>query len=147
MDPVIVLYRISALLKRLHIPVLPTIFYLMNRIVFSVVLPPETKLGNNVKLAYLGLGTVVHRSAVIGNNVTIGPGVTIGGRSGHKILPIIEDDVFIGTGAKILGPIRVGHNSVIGANAVVLSDVPPNSVVVGIPAKIIRSDIQPGAFR
>ena len=147
MDPVIFLYRVSHSLKKLRIPLLPTLFYLLNRILFSVVLPPEVRLGRNVKLAYLGLGTVIHRGAVIGNNVTIGPSVTIGGRSGKKELPVLEDDVFIGTGARILGPVRIGRNSVVGANSVVLSDIPANSVVVGIPAKVVRSDIAPGAFR
>jgi serine O-acetyltransferase len=147
MDPVIVLYRIAHWLKKMHIPVLPTLCYLLNRLIFSVVLPPETRVGKQVKFAYLGLGTVVHRNAVIGNNVYVGPGVTIGGRSGYAVLPVIEDDVFIGAGARVLGPLTVGRNSVVGANAVVVADVPANSVVAGIPAKVIKRDIAPGAFR
>jgi serine O-acetyltransferase len=57
-------------------------------------------------------------------------------------VPVIEDECFIGAGAKILGPVRIGTGSVIGANAVVIHDVPPHSVVVGVPARVIRKDIE-----
>ena len=147
MDPVIFLYRVSAFLHRLHVPLLPSLFYLLNRVLFSVVLPPQARIGKNVKFAYLGLGTVVHRNATLGDNVVLGPGVVVGGRSGHSVLPVIEDGAYLGTGAKVLGPVRVGKNSVIGANAVVLFDVPPNCVAVGIPAKVVKTGIAEGAYR
>ncbi len=72
----------------------------------------------------------------------IGPGVVIGGRSEIYEVPVIEDDVQIGVGAKVLGPIRVGRGAVVGANAVVLHDVPPGAVVVGIPARVLRIDAE-----
>lgn len=72
-----------------------------------------------------------------GNNVVISPGVVIGGRSEHYEVPIIADDVLIGSGAKILGPVKVGKNARVGANAVVLKDVPEGATVVGIPARIL----------
>jgi serine O-acetyltransferase len=84
---------------------------------------------------------------VIGDDVVVGSNVTIGGRSGHSQLPVIGAGAYIGTGARILGPVCIGQNSVIGANAVVLQDVPANSVAVGIPARIIRENIADGAFR
>jgi serine O-acetyltransferase len=103
-----------------------------------VQLPAGTRLGRGVKLNYSGLGTVLHARVVVGDRVEIGPGVVIGGRSKIHEVPVIEDDVLIGVGAKILGPVRVGRGAVIGANAVVLHDVPAGAVVGGIPARILR---------
>ena len=132
------IYRLSRWLHLRGVPALPWLLRALNRIVFGVVLPPGATLGPGVLLSYQGLGTVVHRRAVIGARVVIGTCVTIGGRSGHAQVPVIEDDVFIGTGAKVLGPVRVGRGASIGANAVVLSDVPANAVVVGVPARVVR---------
>jgi serine O-acetyltransferase len=111
------------------------------QVAFHCVLPPQATIGRDTQLGYRGLGVIIHKKAVVGANVLVGPGVTIGGRSGHAGLPVIGDDVFIGTGAKILGPITIGGGSIIGANAVVISDVPPRSVAAGVPASIIRSEI------
>ena len=84
---------------------------------------------------------IVIGGATIGENVTVQQGVTIGANidkadSGRKY-PIIRDNVLIGAGAKVLGPLTVGCNSIIGANAVVINDVPEHSVAVGIPARIV----------
>lgn len=90
---------------------------------------------------YHGDGIVIARGAVIGRGLTIEHQVTIGNRIGHegeRGCPTIGDDVFIGAGAKVLGPIRIGNNVRIGANAVVLHDVPDNATVVGVPAKVVR---------
>ena len=83
-----------------------------------------------------GVGVVIGETAIIGDNVTIFHGVTLGGtgKEKGKRHPTVEDNVFIGSGAKVLGNIVIGKNSKIGANAVVLKDVPPDSTVVGIPA-------------
>lgn len=99
-----------------------------------------------VKFAYGGIATVIHARAVIGKNCIIGQCVTIGGRSKHYKVPVIGNNVYISAGAKILGPITIGDNCVIGAGAVVLKDVPANSVVAGVPAKIIKTDIDPKDF-
>ena len=77
----------------------------------------------------------MHKDAVIGRNVLLSPGVVVGGRAPLKGAPIIEDDVKIGVGAKILGPIRIGAGARVGANAVVIDDVLPGDTVVGIPAR------------
>jgi serine O-acetyltransferase len=134
----VAIHAIAHWLLRYHVPVLPRLLTLFNRIVFAVQLPAATTLGRGVKLNYSGLGTVLHPRAVIGNRVEIGPGVVIGGRSEIWEVPVIEDDVQIGVGAKVLGPVRVGRGAIIGANAVVLHDVPPGVVVAGIPARILR---------
>lgn len=147
MNPLIFFHRCAHATYRWRIPMLPWVFYALNRILFAVVLPPSTQVGRGVKFAYLGLGTVVHGRAVIGDSVTIASNVTIGGRSGHESVPVIEAEAYIGTGARVLGPIRVGRGAVVGANAVVVRDVPPYSVVAGIPAKVIRENITPDAYR
>ena len=105
------------------------------RILFSAHIPPEARIGEGTRLGYGGLGIVVHKDAVIGRNVLISPGVVVGGRAPMRGVPIIEDDVKIGVGAKILGPIRIGAGAKIGANAVVIDDVLPGDTVVGIPAR------------
>lgn len=89
---------------------------------------------------------MVHARAVIGKNCLIGQCVTIGGRSKHYEVPKIGDNVYISAGVKILGPVTIGHNCVIGAGAIVLTDIPANSVAVGIPAKVIKKDIDPKDF-
>jgi len=90
-----------------------------------------------VLLGYQGLCIVIHRRAIIGDDVVVGAGVTIGGRSEHFEVPVIGNNVVIGNGAKILGPVKIGHHAQIGANAVVLKDVPAYGVAVGVPARII----------
>jgi len=133
------IYRLSALLRRYGIPLLPRFLYLINRILFSVVLPPTVKLGRNVTFAYQGLATVVHARAVIGSNCYIGPNVIIGGRSGQHAVPEIGDDVFIGAGARILGPVKIGKGATVGAASLVLEDVIAGSTVVGAPARSIEN--------
>jgi serine acetyltransferase len=76
-------------------------------------------------------GIVIHGNTRIGNGVVIGHQVTLGGRDLSAASPVIEDGVYIGAGAKILGGVRVGRGATVGANAVVTRDVPPNDVVVG----------------
>jgi serine O-acetyltransferase len=85
-----------------------------------------------------GMGVVIGETAEIGSNVTLYHGVTLGGTSWKKGKrhPTLEDDVVVGAGAKVLGPIRIGARTRVGANAVVVKDVPPDSVVVGIPGRV-----------
>ncbi|SAK72896.1 serine O-acetyltransferase [Caballeronia ptereochthonis] len=133
----IYIFRLSSLLHRLRVPFLPWILKVLNRILFSVALPPSVKVGRNVTFGYQGLGIVVHRHAVLGSNIVIAPNVVIGGR-GRPGAPVIGDDVLIGAGACVLGPIAIGKGARIGANAVVLTDVPPGATVVGAPARMIE---------
>lgn len=131
-------HRIAHWLWAHGVPLIPHLIKSFNRIVFAVVLPPSARLGKGVLLSCHGLGTVIHRNARIGDRVSIGAGVTIGGRSGHSQVPVIDDDAMIGAGAKILGPVRIGRGASIGANAVVLNDVQDYAVAVGVPARVIK---------
>lgn len=87
-----------------------------------------------------GMGVVIGETAVVGDNCTIYQGVTLGGtgKEKGKRHPTLGDNVMVGSGAKVLGPFRVGSNSKIAAGAVVLSEVPENSTCVGVPARVVR---------
>ena len=98
-------------------------------------------IGRGTKFGYGGIGVVIHARTVIGKNCTIGQGVTIGGKSGWYEVPMIGDNVRIHAGARIIGPVRIGDNVEIGANCVVVKDVPSNCVVAGIPARILRANM------
>lgn len=134
-------YRVANILYRYKIPFLPKLIKLLIFIVYNCSIPYECKIGCNSFLGYGGIGVVIHKDAVIGANVNIGSNVTIGGRSNQSAVPVIGNNVYIATGAKILGNIRIGDRVIIGANAVVISDVPSDCVVAGIPAKIIKQGV------
>lgn len=108
------------------------------RIVFSADIPPQMLIGKGTVFPHDALGVVFHPEVKIGSNCRILHGVTMGGRSGIRKLPVIGDNVIIGVGAIIIGDVIVGNNAIIGAGAVVIHDVPENAVVVGNPARIIR---------
>lgn len=100
---------------------------------------PGAKIGKRLVIDH-GMGIVIGETAEIGDDCLIYHGVTLGGtgKDSGKRHPTIGNNVLISTGAKVLGPFKVGDNSRIAANAVVLSEVPPDSTAVGIPAKIVR---------
>lgn len=116
-------------------------FELIIFLIYNSRVPSSVKIGKNSKFAYLGIGCVLHKNTIIGDNCLIGQGITIGGRGKRSGLPIIGNNVYIGAGARILGPISIGNNVIIGPNSVVITDVPNNSIVGGIPAKIIKKEI------
>lgn len=98
------------------------------------------------KFAYGGIGIVIHARCVIGKNCIIGQGATIGGKSQWYEVPVLGDNVYVAAGARILGPIRIGNNVTIGANAVITKDVPDNCVVAGVPARIIKENVSAEDF-
>jgi len=100
---------------------------------------PGAKIGSGVFIDH-GMGVVIGETAEVGDNCTIYQGVTLGGtgKDTGKRHPTIGNNVLIGAGAKVLGPFKVGDNSKIAANAVVLNEVPPNSTCVGVPARIVK---------
>lgn len=133
-------YRISHKLFNWKIPLIPSLIKLFCFLIYNSSIPFQCKIGKGTKFAYGGIGVVLHKRTVIGNNCVIGTNVTIGGKSGHYEVPTIGDNVYIATGAKILGPIKIGNNVTIGANAVVINEVPDNVIVAGVPAKIIKKE-------
>ena len=139
-------YRIANWLYRHHVPVIPKLMYYAQRVFFKSSLPATCSIGGGTKLGYGGIGIVVHARAVVGKNCMIGQGITIGGKSGWYEVPVIGDHVEINAGARIIGPIHIGNNVIIGANAVVVKDVPDNCVVAGIPARIIKENMTPEDF-
>ncbi|WP_296715052.1 serine O-acetyltransferase [Rhodoblastus sp.] len=110
------------------------------RLVTNVDIHPGATIGRSFFIDH-GAGVVIGETAEIGDNVTMYHGVTLGGVSWSpgRRHPIIEDGVLIGAGAKILGPIKVGGGARIGANSVVVEEVPPGVTAVGIPARIVRA--------
>jgi serine O-acetyltransferase len=114
----------------------------IGRSLTGIEIHPGAKIGEGLFIDH-GMGIVIGETVEIGNNVTIYQGVTLGGtgKDKGKRHPTINDNVVIGAGAKILGPIKVGRNAKVGANAVVLINVPEDSTVVGIPGRIIKSKI------
>jgi serine O-acetyltransferase len=110
----------------------------VNRFLTGIEIHPGAVIGENLFIDH-GMGVVIGETAEVGRNVTLYHGVTLGGVSLEKGKrhPTIEDEVVIGAGAKVLGNIRVGRASRIGANAVVVQSVPPNSVVVGVPGQVV----------
>ena len=106
-------------------------------ILTGIELPCEVSLGRRFKIEHFG-DIIVSGDATFGDDVVIRNGVTVGLRhTGVRGAPVIGDRVDIGAGAKILGPINIGNDVAIGANAVVIEDVPPNSIAVGVPARIL----------
>lgn len=132
------LHRCANWLWRHKVPLFPFLFKATNRILFGLVLPPATQVGPGVLFSYQGLGTVVHRDTIIERDAVISTGVTLGGRGGRVGAPRIGRGALVGTGAKVLGPVRVGAFASIGANAVVIDDVPDYGVAVGVPARVVR---------
>ena len=100
---------------------------------------PGARIGKGLFIDH-GSGVVIGETAIIGNNVTLYQGVTLGGtgKERGKRHPTLEDNVMVSAGAKILGSFTVGKNSKIGAGSVVLKEVPPNSTVVGIPGRVVE---------
>jgi len=141
----LVTYRIANILYKKNFKRFARFIMAINQFITNIDIHPGATIGENVFIDH-GIGVVIGETAVIGNNVTIYQGVTLGGVSLNpgKRHPTIEENVVIGAGAKILGNITIGKDSKIGANSVVVKDVPPYSTVVGIPGKIIkRKDYSP----
>lgn len=135
------LYYAANFLYRHKVPILPRFLQMLIYLLFNCWIPYQCKIGKGTKLGYGGMSVVIHKDAIIGENCIIGTCVTIGGNKANSKLPIINNSCYIATGAKIFGDCTIGEESFIGANTVVTRDIPPKSLVSGIPAKIIKKNI------
>src|SRR5215217_9661481 len=132
-------HRVAHALADQGMPLAPRMLALFSRSFTNIEIHPRAAIGDGLFIDH-GTGVVIGETAEVGDNVTIYQGVTLGGTgfATGKRHPTVEDNVTIGSGAKLLGPIRIGHGAKIGANAVVVHDVPPNSTVVGNPGHTVR---------
>lgn len=138
-----VLIRLAGWLVRCRLSVLAKLVALANLVLFGIEASPRIEIGPGLFLPHTS-GTVIG-AARIGRNVTIFQGVTLGAKELDMSFvpesrPRIEDDVIIGAGAKVLGGVRIGTGARIGANAVVITDIPDGALAVGIPAKVVAVD-------
>lgn len=144
--PAVVCFRLKKWARRKRIPLLPILFDTLNRVFWGVIIGDNVEIDRGFCLVH---GYVVINGAVtIGKNCFVNPYVSIGLRTGSTVGfslygPTIGDDVYVGTGARVLGPITIGDNVQIGANAVVINDVPANHSAVGVPARAIPQKTPP----
>ena len=131
--------RVAHALRGRGVPGLPRLIAYVSRAVTGIEIHPGAQIGRRVFIDH-GMGVVIGETAEIGSNVTLYQGVTLGGTgfATGKRHPTVQDNVTIGSGAKLLGPITIGHGAKIGANTVVIHEVPPNSTVVGNPGHPVR---------
>ena len=137
---ILVLHRIAHFLYRKKLKFLVRLISQIGRFLTGIEIHPGAKIGRRLFIDH-GMGIVIGETTTIGNNCSIYHGVTLGGTSKdkNKRHPDIGNNVMIGCGAKVLGPIKIGNNVKIGANSVVLKDISSCCTAVGVPAKIIRN--------
>jgi len=134
-------HRVAHALQEVGVPVVPRAMSMAIRSITGIEIHPAAKIGDGFFVDH-GMGVVIGETAEIGDNVTLYQGVTLGGTgfATGKRHPTVQDNVTIGSGAKLLGPITIGHGAKVGANTVVIHDVPANSTVVGNPGHPVRVD-------
>jgi serine O-acetyltransferase len=136
----LLMHRLAHFLWSIKLKLIARIFSHLARILTGIEIHPGAQIGRRFFIDH-GMGIVIGETAIIGDDCTLYHGVTLGGTTWKKGKrhPTLKDNVIIGAGAKVLGPITLGNNSKVGSNAVVVTDIPNDSTAVGIPAKIIKS--------
>ncbi|UYP46564.1 2,3,4,5-tetrahydropyridine-2,6-dicarboxylate N-acetyltransferase [Candidatus Lokiarchaeum ossiferum] len=136
----VLLHRIAHFFFRLGLPFVPRYISNIARQITGIDIHPGAKIGKNLFIDH-GTGVVIGETAEIGDNVILYQGVTLGGihLENEKRHPTLRNNIIVGAGAKLLGPIILGDNVKVGANSVVTKDIPPNSIVVGVPGRIIKN--------
>ncbi|MFH1857542.1 MAG: serine O-acetyltransferase [Candidatus Omnitrophota bacterium] len=135
----LIFHRISHRLYLWKTPFFPRLISQLGRSFTGIEIHPGATIGKRCFIDH-GMGVVIGETSIVGDNVTLFQGVTLGGtgKERGKRHPTLGNNVVVGTGAKILGNITLGDHAQIGANAVVIKDVPPYSTVVGVPGRIVR---------
>jgi len=143
----VAIHRLSGWFWRHRFPLIARMLSHFGKLVTGVEIHPGATIGPRLFIDH-GTGVVIGETAEIGADVTLYHGVTLGGTSLHrgKRHPTLDDGVIVGSGAQVLGPIRVGAGARIGANAVVLTDVPPGVTMVGIPARMVMGRSRDSSF-
>ena len=139
----VISHRIAHFLWKSKVPFIPRLISQITRFFTGIEIHPGARIGKGLFIDH-GMGVVIGETSIIGNNVTLFQGCTLGGtgKETGKRHPTLGDNIVVGTGAKVLGNIAIGSNSYIGANAVVIKSVPPNSTVVGVPGRITKQEGQ-----
>jgi serine O-acetyltransferase len=137
-------HRMAHALWESEVPLVPRAIAYTSRAITGVEIHPAAKIGSDFFIDH-GSGVVIGETAEIGDRVTLYQGVTLGGTgfARGKRHPTLDDDVTVGSGAKLLGPVTVGRNAKVGANTVVIEDVPPQTTVVGNPGHPVRVEGRP----
>jgi len=137
-------HRVAHALWESEVPLVPRAIAYTSRAITGVEIHPAARIGSDFFIDH-GSGVVIGETAEIGNRVTLYQGVTLGGTgfARGKRHPTLDDDVTVGSGAKLLGPVKVGRNAKVGANTVVIEDVPPQTTVVGNPGHPVRVEGRP----
>ncbi len=132
-------HRLAHTLLRWHIPVLPRLISHFSRFLTGIEIHPGAKIGEGFFIDH-GMGTVICETAEIGDNVTLYQGVTLGGTSHQRTKrhPTLSNNVVVGVGAQVIGAMTIGENSKVGAGSVVVTSVPANATVVGVPGRVIE---------
>jgi len=131
-------YRMCHWLVAKHIPIIHMLIQRFVEILTGISIPPTAQLGKGIMIEHFG-GIVINSGTKIGDFCTISHEVTFGNKRPGGKAPIVGNNVYICVGAKVLGDITVGDNCIIGANSVLTESVPANSVVAGIPARVIKT--------
>jgi serine O-acetyltransferase len=137
-------HRVAHALWDAEVPMAPRVIAYASRAVTGVEIHPAARIGRGFFIDH-GSGVVIGETAEIGDQVTLYQGVTLGGTGFEpgKRHPTLEDNVTVGSGAKLLGPLTIGRNAKVGANTVVIEDVPPDTTVVGNPGHPVRVEGRP----
>ncbi len=143
----ILFHRLAHRLYKAEVPILPRFLSQISRFLTGIEIHPGATIGRRFFIDH-GMGVVIGETAEIGDDVLLYQGVTLGGTGNEhgKRHPTLGNNVVVGTGAKVLGSIRIGNNVKIGAGSVVVRPVPDNSTVVGIPGRVVRSRAKEGVL-